>query len=84
MGKLINADSLKRSIRKDKALMQYLDCGQAKKWLMQIIDEQSEITAKWTDDGHCTECGEHAPYWAMASTYYKSNYCPNCGRKMLG
>jgi hypothetical protein len=34
--------------------------------------------------GKCDQCGEHAPYWCLATTYYKSNYCPNCGAKMDG
>lgn len=33
---------------------------------------------KWIN-GKCSECGEHAPFWCMASTYHESNYCPNCG-----
>lgn len=32
--------------------------------------------------GKCDQCGSHAPYWAMASTYYQSTYCPSCGAKM--
>lgn len=35
-------------------------------------------------NGKCDRCGEHAPFWAMASTYHESNYCPNCGAKMKG
>ena len=35
-------------------------------------------------DGKCSLCGKHAPYWAMATTYYKSNYCPSCGARMKG
>ena len=38
----------------------------------------------WTSDGNCSECGKHAPFWAMASTYYKSSFCPNCGADMRG
>jgi len=38
-------------------------------------------TGEWID-GKCSRCGTHAPYWAMASTYYCSDYCPNCGAKM--
>lgn len=41
----------------------------------------AEKTGKWID-GKCNRCGTHAPYWAMASTYYCSDYCPNCGAKM--
>ena len=33
-------------------------------------------------NGKCDLCGEHAPFWCMASTYHESNYCPNCGAKM--
>lgn len=36
---------------------------------------------KWIN-GYCSECGKHAPFWAMASTYYKSSFCPNCGARM--
>ena len=38
---------------------------------------------RWID-GYCSECGAHAPFWAMASTYHKSNFCPNCGVDMRG
>lgn len=34
--------------------------------------------------GRCSLCGEHAPFWSMASTYYESAYCPGCGTKMDG
>lgn len=40
-----------------------------------------EKTGHWID-GKCNRCGTHAPYWAMATTYYCSEYCPNCGAKM--
>ncbi len=36
---------------------------------------------KWIN-GTCNQCGSHAPYWAMATTYYRSNFCPNCGADM--
>ena len=36
---------------------------------------------KWVD-GKCSLCSEHAPFYSMASTYYKSNFCPNCGAEM--
>ena len=38
---------------------------------------------KWIN-GYCSECGKHAPFWAMASTYYESSFCPNCGADMRG
>ena len=38
-------------------------------------------TGRWID-GKCNRCGTHAPYWAMASGYYLSEYCQHCGAKM--
>lgn len=38
--------------------------------------------ARWDKDGRCTLCGGHAPFWAMASTYYKSPWCHECGARM--
>ena len=38
-------------------------------------------TGKWIN-GYCSDCGKHAPFWAMATTYYKSSFCPNCGARM--
>lgn len=35
-------------------------------------------------NGKCDLCGEHAPFWCMASTYHESNFCPNCGARMKG
>ena len=40
------------------------------------------VHAKWDDNGRCTNCGGHAPYYSMASTYYASSYCFECGAKM--
>lgn len=40
------------------------------------------VHAKWDDNGRCTNCGGHAPYYSMASTYYASPYCFECGAKM--
>lgn len=42
---------------------------------------QPQRTGHWID-GKCNRCGTHAPYWAMASTYYLSEYCPHCGARM--
>jgi len=36
---------------------------------------------RWVD-GKCDNCGEHAPYWCLATTFHESNFCPNCGAKM--
>ena len=30
----------------------------------------------------CNLCGHSMPYWPMASTQERTNYCPNCGAKM--
>lgn len=46
-------------------------------------DVRENVRGKWID-GKCDKCGEHAPFWSMASTYYKSNFCPNCGAEMKG
>ena len=37
---------------------------------------------RWDENGRCTACGNHAPFWCMSSGYYLSSYCPNCGAKM--
>ena len=53
----------------------------------------NEMKSRWSaeptkhgrwKDGKCSKCGHHAPFWAMASTYYRSRYCPNCGADMRG
>lgn len=36
----------------------------------------------WDENGRCTVCGGHAPFWCMASTYYESPYCFECGARM--
>ena len=45
--------------------------------------QPEQRTGKWIK-GHCSECGDHAPYWSMSSAYYGSKFCPNCGTKMEG
>ena len=37
---------------------------------------------RWDENGRCTGCGGHAPYWCMALTYYKSPFCFECGADM--
>lgn len=39
------------------------------------------VHGRWVN-GCCDKCGEHAPFWSMATTYYESNFCPNCGADM--
>ena len=40
------------------------------------------VYGRWDKNGRCTVCGVHAPFWCMASTYYKSPYCFECGARM--
>ena len=47
-----------------------------------VPSAQPQRTGRWID-GKCNKCGTHAPYWAMASTYYCSEYCPHCGAYMV-
>ena len=46
------------------------------------IDAEPVRHGQWDKNGRCTNCGGHAPYWAMATTYYTSPYCFECGAKM--
>lgn len=63
-----------------------LDTEADRKYARSVFEALSPVTTQpktghWID-GKCNRCGTHAPYWAMASTYYCSKYCPNCGTKM--
>ena len=49
--------------------------------LVQPADVVPVVHGRW-ENGRCNKCGGHAPYWSMASTYYESDFCPNCGAKM--
>lgn len=49
---------------------------------MPTADVAPVVHAKWDVNGHCTNCGGHAPFYCMTSTYYKSPYCFECGAKM--
>ena len=47
-----------------------------------FYEEQPErIKGHWVN-GCCDKCNAHAPFWCMATTYYESNFCPNCGAEM--
>jgi hypothetical protein len=39
---------------------------------------------KWIEDGKCDQCSGSAPFWPLANTYYRSNFCPHCGADMRG
>lgn len=51
------------------------------RWLRDAPTIEERKTGKWIR-GKCDQCGAHAPFWPMASTYYESDYCPNCGADM--
>lgn len=85
--RLIDADALKKeAITVDLGVMDY----PLKEDVVYVsdIDDAPTIDAEpvrrgqWDANGRCTSCGGHAPYWAMATTYYKSPYCSECGAKM--
>lgn len=42
------------------------------------------VHARWNDNGRCTNCGCHAPFWCMANTYHESPFCFECGARMEG
>lgn len=48
------------------------------------VDVAPVVHAKWDENGYCTNCGKHAPFWVVSSCYYKSPYCQSCGAKMDG
>ena len=75
-------ESLERlpSVQPDKDLI-HLQKEQA--YLQGYEDGKKSRKGKWID-GKCDQCGEHAPYWSMATTYYCSDFCPNCGADMRG
>ena len=64
---------------RDVALAQLEEYGVS---LGEKADVAEVVHAKWDDNGRCTNCGGHAPYYSMASTYYASPYCFECGAKM--
>lgn len=78
MSRLIDADLLMRDIEH-----YHLSDGKFQHWVevQPTIEERKK--GKWIR-GKCDQCGAHAPFWPMASTYYESDYCPNCGADMRG
>ena len=62
----------------------HIDIQDAENQLMKLPTIQPERAEGHWINGKCDRCGGHAPFWAMASTYYNSKYCPNCGTKMKG
>ena len=47
-----------------------------------VADVATVRHARWDENGRCSNCGGHAPFWCMVSTYYKSPWCQECGAKM--
>lgn len=49
-------------------------------------DVRENVHGHWTfkqlGGWHCSECGEQAPFWCMASTQNLAKFCPNCGAVM--
>ena len=60
------------------------DCCTAAEFLNNIPDADVVPVrhARWDENGRCSNCGGHAPFWCMASTYYKSPWCQESGAKM--
>lgn len=86
--RLVDGDALKRKMQKvaTEAWKMKLNAPIEKIFnqCMDYIDSAPTIEPKQGEwiDGKCDQCGGHAPFWSMASTYYKSNYCPSCGARM--
>lgn len=88
--RLIDADALMIAIEKDFEGVCVYDVppSEAVSDFERIVDSMPTIDAepvrhgRWDENGRCTNCGGHAPYWAMATTYYKSPYCFECGARM--
>lgn len=57
--------------------------GEYEKMIAPLKDAVSVTHGRWIN-GKCDKCGGHAPFWAMATTYYPSKFCPNCGARMDG
>ena len=67
------------------AIKQVLEMGEAPSLYIKRIpaaDVAPVVHAKWDANGRCTNCGGHAPFYCMTSTYHKSHYCFECGARM--
>lgn len=82
MTRLIDADALIEAMTKfSNATGEDMTHGIFYANIAPTIDAEPVRHGKWIL-GKCNRCGEHAPFWSMATTYYESNYCPNCGARM--
>ena len=46
------------------------------------VEAKPVVHAHWNDDGRCTNCGGHAPFFAYADDWFETKYCPHCGAQM--
>ena len=85
------AEYIKREYAVDAVLDVYYDTPdidlsgekfEAAIFKIQAADVAPVRHARWDENGRCSNCGGHAPFWCMASTYYKSPWCQECGAKM--
>ena len=74
----------KISIQRTNGVEIYSDEAVPVEYLKNLPTAQPEPQEGQWVDGRCNKCGGRAPFWAMASTYYESDFCPNCGAKMKG
>ena len=80
--RLINAEKAKYNSANYKQIRRGLCKAIRIAYEMDGVDAEPVRHGRWDANGRCTNCGGHAPYWAMATTYYKSPYCFECGAKM--
>lgn len=61
------------------------------KWLkdfLELINNAPTTEAKpvvhahWNDDGRCTNCGGHAPFFAWTDEWFGTKFCPHCGAQI--
>lgn len=83
MNRYIDADALKSQKEYCEERHEYIVPVAKIDW-MPTADVAPVVHAKWDVNGHCTNCGGHAPFYCMTSTYYKSPYCFECGAKIDG
>lgn len=92
--RLINAEALKEIIKERRTNIEKghgIEVGFAIGMLLAceaIIDKQPTIKAKpivrahWNNDGRCTNCGGHAPFFPWTDEWYDTKLCPHCGAQM--
>lgn len=81
MDDLISGQAMIDAIFKSSVGKQLLNYHKDLIAILKNLQSAQQKNGKWIK-GKCSECGEHAPYWSMSSTYYESKFCPNCGKRM--